>query len=149
MFYKYLYEGDVTKISSRDIVSFYKSWLEGSLSQHYKSEPIPEVNDEPLTIVVGLSWEEIVMDRTKDVFIEYYAPWCGHCMTLAPTWNELAEAAENIPDLVIAKMDATFNEVPGLEIHEFPTIIYYPKNDKKGIEYHGGHLLYDFKDYLG
>lgn len=37
------------------------------------------------------NFDEIVNDPTKDVLIEFYAPWCGHCKTLAPKFDELGE----------------------------------------------------------
>ena len=40
---------------------------------------------------MGRNFEEIVNDETKDVLIEFYAPWCGHCKSLAPKYEELGE----------------------------------------------------------
>ena len=40
-------------------------------------------------VVVGKNFDEIVNDNTKDVLIEFYAPWCGHCKQLEPKYNEL------------------------------------------------------------
>jgi len=57
------------------------------LKVHLKSEEIPENNNGPVSIVVGKNFESIVMDSTKDVLIEFYAPWCGHCKTLAPIFD--------------------------------------------------------------
>ena len=42
-------------------------------------------------VVVGKTFNEIVNDPTKDVLIEFYAPWCGHCKNLEPIYNELGE----------------------------------------------------------
>jgi thiol-disulfide isomerase/thioredoxin len=44
------------------------------------------------------------MDSNKDVFVEYYAPWCGFCKDIAPEWEKLGEAFEGIDSVTIAKV---------------------------------------------
>ena len=44
-----------------------------------------------IQVVVAKNFEEIVNDPDKDVLIEFYAPWCGHCKNLEPKYKELAE----------------------------------------------------------
>ena len=46
-------------------------------------------------VVVGETFDEIVNDETKDVLIEFYAPWCGHCKNLEPIYKELGEKVRN------------------------------------------------------
>ena len=99
-------------------------------------------------MIVGTNFERIVNDPTKDVFVKYYAPWCGHCKALAPTWEELAESVSSVDDLVIAKFDATANEVAGLQIRGYPTLKFYPKDNKAGIDYDGERDLAAFQDWL-
>ncbi len=40
------------------------------------------------------------------VFVKFYAPWCGHCKSMAPDYIKLAEASEG-KEYVIAEVDAT------------------------------------------
>ncbi|MGH0186471.1 UNVERIFIED_CONTAM: hypothetical protein FKN15_021613 [Acipenser sinensis] len=91
---------------------FLEDYFAGKLKRYMKSEPVPENNDGPVKVVVAETFDEIVNDDSKDVLIEFYAPWCGHCKNLEPKYNELGEKLANDPNIVIAKMDATANDVP-------------------------------------
>lgn len=42
-------------------------------------------------VVVAENFDSIVNDESKDVLIEFYAPWCGHCKNLEPKYKELGE----------------------------------------------------------
>jgi protein disulfide isomerase family A protein 3 len=84
---KFKMEGEYSVDS---LEKFARDLASGSLEAYMKSEPVPESNDEPVKVVVGKNFDAIVNDESKDVLIEFYAPWCGHCKTLAPKYDELA-----------------------------------------------------------
>ncbi|VFQ62616.1 unnamed protein product [Cuscuta campestris] len=110
--------------------SFGEKFLEDNLKPFYKSEPIPENNDGDVKIVVGNNFDEIVLDESKDVLLEIYAPWCGHCQSLEPVYNKLAKHLKGIDSLVIAKMDGTTNEHPRAKSDGFPTLLFFPAGNK-------------------
>jgi len=67
------------KITAKTIGKYAKDFIAGKLEPSIKSEPIPEKQEDAVTVVVAKNYEDVVMDATKDVLIEFYAPWCGHC----------------------------------------------------------------------
>eukprot|EP01130_Rhizamoeba_saxonica_P016439 TRINITY_DN75_c0_g1_i2.p1 TRINITY_DN75_c0_g1~~TRINITY_DN75_c0_g1_i2.p1 ORF type:complete len:192 (+),score=42.80 TRINITY_DN75_c0_g1_i2:25-600(+) len=54
--------------------------------------------------------------------LEFYAPWCGHCKRLAPTYEEVADTLQGTTN--VAKIDCTVQNVLANKfgIRGFPTI---------------------------
>jgi len=144
---KYVMSGE---FSMENLEQFVRDLTDGKLKPHLKSEPVPEDNDGPVKVVVAENFDEIVNDESKDVLIEFYAPWCGHCKSLAPKYEELGEKLAKETGVVIAKMDATANDVPSqYEVRGFPTIYYAPRGKKMNPKkYEGGREVKDFLKYL-
>jgi len=147
---KYLFHKHHDSFNVDNIKAFANDYLAGKLSPFFKSEPIPE-NDGPLTVVVGANFDEIVLDDSKNVLIEFYAPWCGHCKTLAPKYEELAKEFEKVNDVVIAKIDATANDYAKsqFEVTGFPTIYFKPKGHGSNVlKYNGAREVKDMKAWV-
>uniref|UniRef100_A0A915KPJ9 Protein disulfide-isomerase n=1 Tax=Romanomermis culicivorax TaxID=13658 RepID=A0A915KPJ9_ROMCU len=77
--------------SVENLKQFVDDVLAGKVEGYLKSESVPETNDAPVKIAVAKNFDELVNDKTRDVLVEFYAPWCGHCKSLAPKYDELAE----------------------------------------------------------
>ncbi|KAI1846742.1 hypothetical protein JX265_008954 [Neoarthrinium moseri] len=139
------------KIDLASIKAFVDDFAAGKVEPSIKSEPIPETQEGPVTVVVAKSYNDIVLDDTKDVLIEFYAPWCGHCKALAPKYDDLATlyAKSEFKDkIVIAKVDATANDVPD-EIQGFPTIKMYPAGAKtEPVTYSGSRTVEDLIKFV-
>jgi len=129
-------------MSADGFKAFVGGVLDGSIKRHLMSEEIPESQDEDVIYVVGKQFEEIAYDSEKDVLIEFYAPWCGHCKQLAPVWDKLGAHFKDRDDIVIAKSDATANEFADVEVQGFPTLKWFPKGEEnKIVDYNGGRDL--------
>ncbi|XP_065631299.1 probable protein disulfide-isomerase A6 [Quercus suber] len=106
----------------------------------------------PSNVVVLTSdnFGEVVLDETKDVLVEFYAPWCGHCKNLAPTYEKVATAFKLEEDVVIANVDADKYKDLGEKygVSGFPTLKFFPKGNKAGEEYEGGRDLEDFVAFI-
>ncbi|KAF2663568.1 protein disulfide isomerase [Microthyrium microscopicum] len=137
------------KVTVKDITAFVDEFSSGKVKPSIKSEPTPENQDGPVTIIVANNYDEIVMDDKKDVLVEFYAPWCGHCKALAPKYDELGELFKPFADKVtIAKVDATLNDVPD-DIQGFPTIkLFLAGKKSEPLTYSGGRTVEDLTAWI-
>eukprot|EP01112_Ceratiomyxa_fruticulosa_P017524 TRINITY_DN5472_c0_g1_i3.p1 TRINITY_DN5472_c0_g1~~TRINITY_DN5472_c0_g1_i3.p1 ORF type:complete len:354 (-),score=91.55 TRINITY_DN5472_c0_g1_i3:75-1136(-) len=103
-----------------------------------------------VVILTPSNFDEIVNDATKDVLVEFYAPWCGHCKKLAPDYEVIARAYENEPNVVIANLDADAHKdlASRFEVTGFPTIKWFPKDNKAGEKYEGPRDIESFVNFI-
>jgi len=132
---KFVFSEDLTV---ENLTGFLNRFEAGTLDRSYKSAEIPATNDEPVKVVVGKNFADLVTNSGKDVLLEFYAPWCGHCKTLAPKYEEAAKKLAHLSDkLTIAKVDATENEIQGVTVQGFPTLKYFKAGSTEPIDFEG------------
>lgn len=133
---KYKFAG--TEITSKTVEKFIDDYFGGSLQMDLKSEePLPESEQKDVRVVVGKDFDSVVNAPGKDVLVEFYAPWCGHCKKLEPEYDALAAHYKSNNNLVIAKVDSTANEVAAVQISGFPTIKFFPADSDEIVDYDG------------
>jgi len=108
---------------------FIDEFLSGDADAYVKSQKAPKNNlKNPVKIATGMNFDELVNQDDKDVMIEFYAPWCGHCKSLEPKYTELGEKLKSEENVIIAKMDATANDYDRQKwaVSGYPTIYFKP-----------------------
>ncbi|AAS54090.2 AFR718Wp [Eremothecium gossypii ATCC 10895] len=145
--------GTAVTIKEADIEKFVVDFLDSKIEPIIKSEDVPEVQESSVYKLVATTHDQIVKDEDKDVLVKYYAPWCGHCKKMAPTFEELADVYANDEDaknkVLIADIDATLNDVHGVVIEGFPTIVLYPAGkDSTPVVYQRSRSLEEFLDFI-
>lgn len=134
------------------VVQFITDYEQGKLKPWLKSEPEPskEEANGAVGVLVGTNFVAASQEETKDVLVDFYAPWCGHCRKLEPAYKALAKKLRHVRSLRIMKMDATRNEVEGMQIMGFPTIVLFPAgtSPKRQVMYHGSRQPEDMVHWL-
>ncbi|GMM32083.1 protein disulfide isomerase [Martiniozyma asiatica (nom. inval.)] len=136
-------------LDNKAIPDFVAKFKAGELEPIVKSEPVPEnpYEDGPVYHLVGTEHDSIIKSD-KDVLVKYYAPWCGHCKRLAPIFEELSDMFKGSDDVVIADIDNTLNDVEGVEIEGYPTIVLFPADGSEPVYYEGSRTIESFVEFI-
>ena len=81
-------------------------------------------------------------------FVKFFAPWCGHCKTVAPVWDQLGEEFKDDENVAIAKLDLTANQMDTLQVKGFPTFKLYKAGDNAELDFTGPRNLEAFSSFL-
>ncbi|EPR60356.1 protein disulfide-isomerase domain-containing protein [Toxoplasma gondii GT1] len=118
------------------------------------SQAVPTDNSGPVKVIVRDTFEKQVLQSDKDVLLEVYAPWCGHCKKLEPVYEAFAREAAKSPSaskhLVVAKMDGTQNTIdhPEFKYRGFPTIWLVKKGTGVPIEFSGSRTVEGLQKFV-
>lgn len=103
-----------------------------------------------VVVLTPETFNQVVLDETKDVLVEFYAPWCGHCKHLAPVYEKVASVFKLDEHVVIANLDADQHKdlAEKYGVSGYPTLKFFPKGNKEGEDYEGGRDLDDFVSFI-
>lgn len=120
------------------------SWVNKKVGTNRKLKALPSA-------VTTLTTENFDLALgSKAALVEFYAPWCGHCKTLAPIYENLAKVFAGDKGVLIAKVDATEEEALGTkyDIQGFPTLKFFPAGSSEPEAYEGGRELEALVDFI-
>ena len=85
--------------------------------------------------------------KNGGAFVKFFAPWCGHCKKLAPTWIQLAEQMKN--QLTIAEVNCDEHNAlcRAEDVQGYPMLYYYGDDGVK-TEYTGGRKLEQLQAFV-
>ncbi|KAK7092122.1 thioredoxin domain-containing protein 5 homolog [Littorina saxatilis] len=135
---------------NRDLDSLQKFVEEQVAKPEETGEAPPVPDEEEKEQVVQLTDDDFEESIAEGVhFIKFYAPWCGHCKRLAPTWEDLAKSFADNKQVSVSKVDCTVSTglCTSQSIKGYPTLVLF-NNGEKVDQYQGGRSHEDLKSYV-
>lgn len=145
---KYKLEGEV---NDTNILAFINNWEKNNLKPYLKSDELPKINNGPVFILVGSTFEKEVINNDNDVMVLFHTPSCSHCKKLFPKYEKIAiQLKDKNPKLKFTKIDANTNEIESINITHFPSIKFYPgnKKDKAPLDYTGEREINELIEFI-
>ncbi len=82
--------------------------------------------------LTGATVASYAADPTKNVLLEFYAPWCGHCERFEPFYYEVGAAFADVEDTRVARIDVDrYRDVAAaFNVSGLPSLQLFPKGYK-------------------
>lgn len=95
-------------------------------------------SDSDVVILSDDDFQDNVIDSESLWFVEFYAPWCGHCKNLKPSWEEAATSLKG--KVKVGAVDCTTHQqtCSKFGVNGYPTIKFFGSNKRRPEDYQGG-----------
>ena len=89
----------------------------------------PVLNARP-TELTGANFERFVSKNDIPVLVDFWAPWCGPCRTMAPAFEQAAEVLE--PAVRLAKLNTEDEQMIGARYgsRSIPTMVLFKRGEE-------------------
>jgi len=96
------------------------------------------------------NFNKIITSAEKNVVVLFYTPWSGHCKKFAPEFTRVAADFQTKPEYHFARVNGYEQQELGAahNIKKYPSVVYFPKSNKKGEHYKGSLSKSDLAKYL-
>ena len=127
---------DDQKIKPEAISRFVDNYMAGKVGIYVRSEDVPEEEfDRNVRIVVGETFNSVVMDASSSVLLLVYSTFhsgsASQDASIHETLSKVGEAFKDSTDVLVAKVEATLNEIPPHFISQsYPKIYFLPQEKK-------------------
>merc|ERR1712096_152672 len=87
--------------------------------------------------LTSANFKKLVLESDEPWLVEFYAPWCGHCKSLAPEYKKVQELIGDIGK--VGTLDMTEHREIGIkyDVKGFPTIKLFSNDKSNPIDYKG------------
>ncbi|KAJ8363932.1 hypothetical protein SKAU_G00127630 [Synaphobranchus kaupii] len=133
------YQMQSEEVTSDKVTAFCQIYLDRKAKPKLQSEPIPKDWDKhPVKELVGSNFEKVSFNEERNVFIMFYSPWSKACRALFELWEKLGKVYEKHESVVIARIDATANDIKILLMQRYPALMFFPSvYSEKAVPYFG------------
>ena len=150
----YNYKIKTKEISLDSVEEFITGVIEGKIERELNSEPIPENDLFSFNVIVGKTFNKIVLEANKPYLVLFYTndiSLCHECKNAGEIFQEISDKyikEYNDKRFGMGVIDVLYNEIKR-EITSLPLISFYNiPGEKKPIDYKGKYKIKDLENFI-